>query len=394
MKRRVRSVECGLTFWIALVLIWCGQITAASAQNLAPRLKPLELPTAAASRSVQELAFDADGQLHGVACGKDVWLFSYDPPTTKFVWSHNLFQNQPQDQAFPNGSLAISANNQFVVSYRKPVEGRKYGLGGMMVGRFLAADRDGHAGMSWMMSASTDFVALMGDPKRALYYALSATGEVLCYGLGNHLEDHPKDLGHIASRQPQPEAGPYVNWMPEPEHLPQALALDNQGAVYTVGENGAIMRGSNADKHADGQWFMDKVAQAPAEPGREAWATLDAAAVDAAGLIYGGTSDGYIFTFNPQTHQVVNLGKPLREARIQGLSFSGGRLIGVGGETGPPQAFSFDPQPHGFTLLGPLQTTDGKTITAPLGAMAADKNGNIYIGTTGQQGNLYLWAAQ
>jgi outer membrane protein assembly factor BamB len=185
-------------------------------------------------------------------------------------------------------------------------------------------------------------------------------------------------LGQVSGTRPFEKEGYQVS---------RALVLDADGNVYTAGKDGFIFRYSPKTEKLE-----QLNARLPAVQGREAWASLDAAVLGPDGLIYGGTFDGYIFTFNPKTLEVVNLGKPLRQQRIQGLAFSKSKLYGVGGEEdGLPRAFAFDPKTRGFELGGTLKTTDGKIILDPVGAMGADKDGNIYIGTMGRLGNLYVW---
>ena len=53
--------------------------------------------------------------------------------------------------------------------------------------------------------------------------------------------------------------------------------------------------------------------QAPAVPGRERWTRVDAFLLDPSGMIYGGTSDGYLFRLDPEKLTVTNLGKPLMQ---------------------------------------------------------------------------------
>jgi outer membrane protein assembly factor BamB len=188
-------------------------------------------------------------------------------------------------------------------------------------------------------------------------------------------------IGQVAGTRPFEKDG---------YQLSHTLVFDHDGNVLTTGKDGALFRYSVASNKLE-----QLTARLPAVKGREPWASLDAAVLGPDGLIYGGTFDGYIFTFNPKTLEVINLGKPLRQQRLRGLAFSTGRLYGIGGEDdGFCRSFAFDPKTRGFELGGTLRTTDNKVITAPVGAMAADKDGNIYIGTTGRLGNLYVWEAR
>lgn len=364
-----------LTFFLLLFTATSLKAAPVKQRILSP-LSEVSLPCPAGSRSVRGLVFGEDGLLHGATFGNDVWLFCYDPKPGKIVSSFTLFKHRPGYRPYANGSLAALAGNKFAVSYLTPVKGHLYGLGGITIWQ-STKPTPSNIGIHFIASASSDFVALAGDLKTSFLYGLAATSSVMRYHVQQeNTFDGAQDLGRM-----------WVDGQPnkEREHLPRVLLLDD-GAVYTTGKDGFIFRGSS-----DGKDFMDKVAQAPAEPGREHWASLDAAVLAPDGLIYGGTVDGYVFTFNPKTNAVVNLGKPLREGGIQGLAFSQGKLIGIGGAEDSPQIFAFDPKTRGFELAGSLETADGKIITAAIGAMIADKDGNIYVGTTGKQGGLYVW---
>jgi hypothetical protein len=176
---------------------------------------------------------------------------------------------------------------------------------------------------------------------------------------------------------------------PQGRQISRAIVADADGRFHTAGKDGFLFRWASATTKAE-----QLTARLPAVQGREPWASLDAAVLGPDGLIYGGTFDGYIFTFNPKTLEVINYGKPLRQQRVQGLAFSKGKLYGIGGEPdGFPRAFAFDPQTKSFQLGGTLKFGPGTydMIMEPVGAMVADKDGNIYIGTTGRLGNLYVW---
>ncbi len=210
------------------------------------------------------------------------------------------------------------------------------------------------------------------DPMRKRGYSLSETGVLLSYA------DDGKctELGAVAGTRPFEATGYQVS---------RALALDATGVVYTAGDGGAI------HAYTPGTNKLEKLsARVPAVRGREPWASLDAAVFGPDGLLYGGSFDGYLFTFNPKSNEVINLGKPFRAQRIQGLAFRKGKLYGIGGdEDGIPRTFNFDPRTRGFELGGPPASG-----FEPIGAMLADADGNIYFSTVGRLANLHIWAVE
>lgn len=59
----------------------------------------------------------------------------------------------------------------------------------------------------------------------------------------------------------------------------------------------------------------------PSVPGREPYARVDAWASADGVVLYGGTSDGYLFRFEPKENRITNLGKPLNQYRVRGSSY-------------------------------------------------------------------------
>lgn len=224
-------------------------------------------------------------------------------------------------------------------------------------------------------------IALLRSAAGNTDYVLNAVGHLLVASLPER--SSWTDVGKVAGQRPKEKEGWQVS---------KALVFDAEGNVYTAGKNGHVYRYSPLANKLE-----QLPAQLPCVVGRESWASLDAAVLGPDGLIYGGTYDGYIFTFNPKTLEVINYGKPLRQQRTQGLAFSKGRLYGVGGEpNGLPRAFAFDPQTKSFELGGLLRYGIGSYdfIMDPVSAMVADKDGNIYVGSTGRLGNLFVWEVE
>ena len=258
----------------------------------------------------------------------------------------------------------------------RSVTGLAFGADGMLYGTM--EHEDGSAPTFFRYDPGGKGVAQPAKalpPEAASPYSLSATGALQKRAADGTLGE----LGQVAGTRP---------FEPNGYQVSRALVSDADGNIYTAGKGGAIFRYNPADAKLEAL-----EAHLPAVVGREAWASLDAAVIGPDGLLYGGTFDGYLFTFDPAAGEVVNLGKPLRQQRIQGLAFSGGKLYGIGGEPeGLPRSFAFDPVTRSFELGGTLKSDLGN-IYEPIGAMVADPDGNIYIGVTGRLGNLFMWRA-
>ncbi len=168
--------------------------------------------------------------------------------------------------------------------------------------------------------------------------------------------------------------------------ISRAFAIDRQGNVYTAGKNGFLFRYNPVTGK------LDKLKlQLPAGRGREAWASLDAAAISENGKLYLGTFDGYIIEFDPATGTMINLGKPFRQQRIQALVYVNGLVFGVGGETdGIPRWFIYNPSTRSFEIGGTLKTEDNKLIFEPVTCLVITPENTIYGSFSGRLGNLFL----
>ena len=173
--------------------------------------------------------------------------------------------------------------------------------------------------------------------------------------------------------------------------MSRMLVVDRQGMVFASGENGTFFRFNPKTR------TLEKLAiQAPAVPGREPWTRVDAFLLDPSGVIYGGTSDGYLFRLDPAKLTVANLGKPLNQYRIAGLERApNGQLYGVGGDQDEmARMFSYNPSTGAYTILGFIDVNRRPYYTWQafvIGALACDADGTIYIGEDERISKLYLF---
>ncbi|HON06215.1 MAG TPA: hypothetical protein P5065_06860 [Candidatus Ratteibacteria bacterium] len=186
-----------------------------------------------------------------------------------------------------------------------------------------------------------------------------------------------KEIGMISGTRPYEKNGYQIS---------RAFAVDNEGNLYTAGKDGFLFRYNPQTRK------LDKLnLQLPAVKGREAWATLDAAAISEDGKIYLGTFDGYIVEFNPISETMINLGKPLRQQRIQALACVDNIIFGIGGEhDGLPRWFIYNPSTRNFEIGGTLKTQDNKLILEPVNTLLVTSGNKIYGSFSGRLGNLFL----
>lgn len=193
------------------------------------------------------------------------------------------------------------------------------------------------------------------------------------------------DFGVVA------EKIPFGEKFEKDKMMSRMLVVDQEGVVFASGEDGAFFRfNPKAQK-------LEKLAiHAPAIPGRESWTRVDAFLSDPSGVIYGGTSDGYLFRLDPDKLTVTNLGKPLNQARIDGLvRASDGQLYGVGGsEDEMARLFSYDPRTGAYNVLGFIDVNRRPYYTWQayvVGALACGLDGTVYIGEDERISKLYLF---
>jgi outer membrane protein assembly factor BamB len=193
------------------------------------------------------------------------------------------------------------------------------------------------------------------------------------------------DFGVVAEKIPVGEK------FEKDKMMSRMLVVDQKGMVFVSGEDGAFFRfNPKAQK-------LEKLAiHAPAVPGREPWTRVDAFLSDPSGVIYGGTSDGYLFRLDPDKLTVTNLGKPLNQHRIAGLvSAPNGRLYGIGGnEDEMARLFSYDPRIGAYNVFGFIDVNRRPYYTWQayvIGALACGLDGTIYIGEDERISKLYLF---
>jgi outer membrane protein assembly factor BamB len=172
----------------------------------------------------------------------------------------------------------------------------------------------------------------------------------------------------------------------------RGIAIDADGNAYTSGEGGRLFRLSRSDG------TLEKLpVTVPAVPGREPYNRVDAWAVTGSGsVLYGGTSDGYLFRFEPKQMRMQNLGKPLNQYRIRGLVVArNGKLYGVGGDDDEmARLFSYDPANGAYALLGMVDVNRRPYYAWQayvIDSAALGLEGTVYLGQSERKSKLYLY---
>lgn len=224
--------------------------------------------------------------------------------------------------------------------------------------------------------------ALALDQQRRIIYGLTYPGgEFFSYAIDAALF---KTHGRVANARLPGER------FENERNIGRALAIDKAGIVYTTGEAGHFLR----FRPETGELEKLKLF-APTVPGREPYNRVDAWTSDGDGALYGGTSDGYLFRFDPAAGLVTNLGRPLNQYRIRGLVWARGKLYGIGGDDDElARLFSYDPLTGAYLMLGfidvnrrPYYSWQGYVFDS----MVASPDGTIYMGQAERKSKLYLF---
>jgi hypothetical protein len=187
--------------------------------------------------------------------------------------------------------------------------------------------------------------------------------------------------------------GPERYW----RSLPRALICDHSGNVFFSGTEGKIRYYNpvtrtliSTDIKIPGDYYYLQFF--------EDYAVVDYFTTDSKGLIYGGTSDGYLFSFDPSGMKLKNLGKMRASRRLRCLSVGfDGKVYIIAGERSssrPCQFYSYNPGAGEFDDLG-LLIVDRSPYYYWRGqqfdAMTTGKDGTLYIGESERRSHLFLY---
>jgi len=202
------------------------------------------------------------------------------------------------------------------------------------------------------------------------------------------------DLGEIDSQKVY--HGPERQW----RTLSRALICDDSGRVYMSGNKGMFIYYDpetgelvNTDIEVPGDHYYLQFYQD--------YTAVEYFARDSNGLIYGGTTDGYLFSFDPQKKQLNNLGKVRASRRLRCLTVGkDGHVYLMAGErstTRPCQFYLYDPHLNRFETLG-LLIADRSPYYYWRGqqfdCMTTGQDGTIDFGESERKSHLFLYIPQ
>jgi len=175
-------------------------------------------------------------------------------------------------------------------------------------------------------------------------------------------------------------------------HMSKCLIQDHQGNIYCNTYGGYLL------KYSPGKDDLDTLrVRLPGIKGRWVFNAMECALLHPDGRIYGGTTDGYLFCFDPESEKMMNYGKPLIETKIRTMTLGkDGNIYGIGGEdrTGMSRLFQFDTRTHTFNDLGIVQVSHvpyQETTGLIFDAMVTGKDGSIYLGQSEYRSKLFIY---
>jgi hypothetical protein len=187
--------------------------------------------------------------------------------------------------------------------------------------------------------------------------------------------------------------GPERYW----RSLPRALICDDSGKVFMSGTDGKIKfydpmvkKIITSDLKIPGDYYYMQFF--------EDYTVVEYFAKSPTGLIYGGTCDGYLFSLDPVSMNIINLGKVRSSRRLRCLTIGNdGKVYLMAGERSssrPCQFYCYNPDTGGFEDLG-LLIADRSPYYYWRGqqfdAMTSGNDGTIYLGESERRSHLFLY---
>ncbi|MCL5674238.1 MAG: hypothetical protein M1501_00615 [Candidatus Omnitrophica bacterium] len=171
----------------------------------------------------------------------------------------------------------------------------------------------------------------------------------------------------------------------------ETLVLDDKGNVYCCGAFGHLYKYSILDNK-----FTKLSVSIPTITGRDLYNKLDSAVFNKYDrLIYGGGSgDGVLFSFNPETNFIKTIGKVTSETGIPAMTAGNdGIIYGISGEKeGMAHLFSYDPDTSSLVELGmPSAATENFWHGYEFSSACTGVNGEIYLGESDRISHLFIY---
>lgn len=187
-------------------------------------------------------------------------------------------------------------------------------------------------------------------------------------------------------------SGPERSW----RSVPRAVLCGSDGKVYSSGNNGLIYCFDPASKTV-AQTYMRIPGEYWETQNYNGYPVVEQLIEVAPGLVYGTSSDGFLFRFDLESQTLRVLGKPRVERRVRAMTLGNDdRLYMICGEKDNVcRMFSYDlAGEEGFLdygVLGVDRSPYYAKIAYQFDAMCTGEDGTIYIGEGDRRGKLFFY---
>lgn len=372
-----------------------------------------EIP--ANSSAITALLTGSDGKVYGTTSGKDSYLFMHDPRINKTRHlgkianqkgvHHSLVEGKDSSLYIGTGvdmfqeiPLSKSMGEPIDKSLWSDIKQYFKNYAGGHLYRYKPKVSNNKVKLPEMQCELEDLgIPLANNSIYAL--AINSEGDEI-YGLtypDGHFFIYNISTKKTTDFGPVDEKivfhGPERYW----RSLPRALVCDNSGKVFMSGTEGIIKYYDPVTKKLvstelkiPGDYYYTMI--------YKDYTVVEYFAKDQSGLIYGGTSDGYLFSLDPHLMKIINLGKVRSSRRLRCLTVGmDGKVYLIAGERSASrscQFYSYDPGLGGFEDLG-LLITDRSPYYYWRGqqfdAITTGRDGTIYIGESERRSHLFLY---
>ena len=184
--------------------------------------------------------------------------------------------------------------------------------------------------------------------------------------------------------------GPERSW----RGVPRSLVCDADGVVWSSGDNG-LMRFFDPRIGEFGTTTMRIPGEYWEVQNYDAFPVVEQLFVLGDGTFVGTTSDGFVFSAQPNLNRLVNWGKPRVERRVRAATIGkDGRLYSICGEKDNVcRLFSFrsDEGHLDWGVLGVDRSPYYAKIAYQFDAMATAADGTIVIGESDRRAKLFMF---
>lgn len=370
------------------------------------------------SSAITSLITAKDGKIYGGTSGDNAYLFFFDPETNKVKHLGSIEEEQAIHHSIvedKDGYIYIGTGKDMFkeITISKGGIGKDGALDKSLWDDIKNEYKDYPGGqlLRYDPKISNDKVKLTGMgceleeqgipvPQNAIYamtinpagdeiYGITyPDGHFFTYSVENKVFH---DLGPVDDKIVF--HGPERYW----RSLPRDLVCDDKGRVFMSSTDGIIQYYCPESKELiitemkiPGDYYYIQFF--------EDYPVVDYFTKTSTGIIYGGTSDGHLFSIDPVSMNLVNYGKVRSSKRLRcltvGLDDKVYIMAGERSASRPCQFYRFDPQTGGFEDLGLIIVDKSPHYYwrgQQFDAMATGLDGTIYLGESERRSHLFQY---